>query len=63
VLADLVVPEREEDVIAPIDWIMDRPDSLNDQLEWLRDAGFEAEAAWTFKDVALIRAAHSLRSQ
>jgi tRNA (cmo5U34)-methyltransferase len=55
VLADIVVPEREEDVIAPIDWVMDLPDSLDDQLEWLRGAGFDAEAAWTLKDLAIIR--------
>ena len=55
VLADIVVPEREEDVIAPIDWVMDVPDSLDDQLEWLRDAGFDAEAAWAYKDLAVIR--------
>jgi tRNA (cmo5U34)-methyltransferase len=54
VLADIVVPERKEDVVAPIDWIMDRPDSLSDQLEWLRDAGFEANATWKFKDLAVI---------
>jgi len=56
VLADVVVPEREEDAQIPIDWVMDRPDRADDQLEWLRDAGFEAEAVWTFKDLAVIRA-------
>lgn len=61
VLADIVVPEREEDVIAPIDWIMDLPDSLNDQLGWLREAGFEAEAVWAFEDLAVIRSTRSLR--
>jgi len=57
VLADVVVPEREEDAQIPIDWVMDLPDRADDQLEWLRDAGFEAEAVWTFKDLAVIRAA------
>ncbi len=56
VLADVVVPEREEDVQIPIDWVMDLPDRADDQLEWLREAGFEAEAVWTFKDLAVIRA-------
>jgi tRNA (cmo5U34)-methyltransferase len=56
VLADLVVPEREEDVVTDIDWVMDRPDRLDDQLEWLADAGFEAEPLWTYKDLAVVRA-------
>jgi tRNA (cmo5U34)-methyltransferase len=56
VLADVVVPEREEDAQIPIDWEMDRPDRLDDQLEWLRKAGFDPEPVWTFKDLAVIRA-------
>jgi tRNA (cmo5U34)-methyltransferase len=64
VLADVVVPEREEDVQIPIDWEMDLPDRLDDQLEWLGDAGFEAAAVWTFKDLAVVRAEanHPLRA-
>jgi tRNA (cmo5U34)-methyltransferase len=56
VLADVVVPEREEDQQIEIDWVMDLPDRLDDQLEWLRTAGFDAEPVWTFKDLAVIRA-------
>jgi tRNA (cmo5U34)-methyltransferase len=56
VLADVVVPEREEDVRIHIDWVMDLPDRLDDQLEWLGEAGFDAEPVWTFKDLAVIRA-------
>jgi tRNA (cmo5U34)-methyltransferase len=56
VLADVVVPERDEDVVTPIDWVMDLPDRLDDQLEWLRDAGFDAEPLWSYKDLALVRA-------
>jgi tRNA (cmo5U34)-methyltransferase len=56
VLADVVVPEREEDMQIQIDWEMDLPDRVDDQLEWLGQAGFEAEAVWTFKDLAVIRA-------
>jgi tRNA (cmo5U34)-methyltransferase len=56
VLADVVVPEREEDQQIEIDWVMDLPDRLDDQLEWLRAAGFDAEPVWTFKDLAVIRA-------
>jgi tRNA (cmo5U34)-methyltransferase len=56
VLADVVVPEREEDVVTPIDWVMDLPDRVDDQLEWLGEAGFEAGAFWTYKDLAVLRA-------
>jgi tRNA (cmo5U34)-methyltransferase len=56
VLADVVVPEHEEDAQIEIDWEMDLPDRLDDQLAWLRDAGFDAAPVWTFKDLAVIRA-------
>src|SRR6266542_3923489 len=56
VLADVVVPEREEDVITPIDWVMDLPDRLDDQVEWLRAAGLDAEPVWSCKDLAVVRA-------
>jgi tRNA (cmo5U34)-methyltransferase len=56
VLADVVVPEREEDAQVEIDWEYDLPDRLDDQLAWLREAGFDAEPAWTLKDLAVIRA-------
>jgi tRNA (cmo5U34)-methyltransferase len=56
VLADVVVPEREEDMQIPIDWEMDLPDRLDDQLKWLGEAGFEAEPVWTFKDLAVVQA-------
>ena len=56
VLADVVVPEREEDSQIFIDWEMDLPDRLDDQLDWLRDADFDAEPVWTYKDLAVVRA-------
>ncbi len=54
VLGDVVVPEREEDMQIPIDWELDLPDRVDDQLEWMREAGLEAEPTWTFKDLAVI---------
>jgi tRNA (cmo5U34)-methyltransferase len=57
VLGDVVVPDRPDDMQIPIDWKLDLPDRVDDQLEWLEEAGFEAEAVWTFKDLAVIRAA------
>jgi tRNA (cmo5U34)-methyltransferase len=56
VLADVVVPENDEDVVTPIDWEYDLPDRVDDQLGWLRDAGLEAETVWSYKDLAVIRA-------
>jgi tRNA (cmo5U34)-methyltransferase len=61
VLADLVVPEREEDVVTPIDGVYDVPDRLDDQLAWLRAAGFAAEPVWVHKDLAVMRATRPQR--
>jgi tRNA (cmo5U34)-methyltransferase len=54
VLADVVVPENEEDVVTPIDGVYDLPDRVDDQLAWLRDAGLEAATVWSYKDLAVI---------
>jgi hypothetical protein len=35
---------------------MDKPDSVEDQLAWLRAAGFEAEASSVRVDLAVFRA-------
>jgi tRNA (cmo5U34)-methyltransferase len=56
VLADVVVPENDADVVTPIDGVYDLPDRIDDQLRWLRDAGFDAETAWSYKDLAVMRA-------
>ena len=56
VLADVVVPADEADVVTPIDGEYDTPDRLDDQLEWLRAAGLDAEAVWSYKDLAVVRA-------
>ena len=56
VLADVIVPEDDADVVTPIDGVYDKPDGLDDQLSWLRDAGFDAETVWSYKDLAVLRA-------
>jgi tRNA (cmo5U34)-methyltransferase len=61
VLADVIVPEREQDVVTPIDGVYDTPDRLDDQLAWLRDAGLDAETVWSYKDLAVVRARRPLR--
>jgi len=61
VLADVVVPERPEDVVTPIDGVIDQPDRVDDQLSWLADAGLEAETMWTQKDLAVLVATRRQR--
>ena len=56
VLADVIVPERAEDAVTPTTPGFDRPDRLDAQLDWLREAGFEAEKTWSWKDLAVVRA-------
>jgi tRNA (cmo5U34)-methyltransferase len=56
VLADVVVPEDDADVVTPIDGVYDQPDRVDDQLRWLREAGFEALLFWSYKDLAVMRA-------
>jgi tRNA (cmo5U34)-methyltransferase len=61
VLADVVAPEDEADVVTPIDGVYDRPDPVDDQLRWLRDAGLDAETVWFYKDLAVLRATRPRR--
>jgi tRNA (cmo5U34)-methyltransferase len=56
VLADVIVPEDQADAVTPCTPGFDLPDRLGDQLEWLTDAGFDAEATWVRGDLAVIRA-------
>jgi len=56
VLADVVVPENEADVVTPIDGVYDQPDRVDDQLQWLREAGLDAVTVWSYKDLAVMRA-------
>ena len=56
VLGDVVVPENPDDSQIEIDWVVDLPDRLDDQLGWLRDAGLETEPLWVYKDLAVVRA-------
>ena len=56
VLADVIVPERPEDAVAPLSPDYDLPDPLDVQLEWLAAAGFDAEPTWVRGDLAVVRA-------
>jgi len=56
VLGDVVVPAAGQKGPIHIDWVMDKPDSVEDQLGWLRAAGFDAEASSVRVDLAVFRA-------
>jgi tRNA (cmo5U34)-methyltransferase len=56
VLADVVVPEHKEDAVTPLTDGFDLPDSVEDQLEWLAEAGFEPTVTWAWKDLAVMKA-------
>ena len=53
VLGDLVVAERAEDAVIEIDWVMDVPSSVAEQIGWLEEAGFEVEATYVRPDLAV----------
>jgi tRNA (cmo5U34)-methyltransferase len=53
VLGDVVVPERPEDAAIEIDGVYDVPSSVAEQLEWLREAGFDAGASYVRPDLAV----------
>jgi tRNA (cmo5U34)-methyltransferase len=56
ILGDVVVAAEGKTGPIYIDWVMDKPDSVEDQLAWLRAAGFEAEASSVRVDLAVFRA-------
>ena len=55
VLGDVVVPDRPEDAAIVVDGVYDVPSSVADQLAWLSEAGFEAEATLIRADLAVFR--------
>jgi L-threonylcarbamoyladenylate synthase len=56
VLADVVVPERAADAVTPLTPGFDKPSSVEEQLQWLADAGFDATVVWTEADLAVLAA-------
>ena len=59
VLGDLVVAERSEDAVIEIDWVMDLPSTVSEQIEWLEEAGFAVEASYVRPDLAVFVARKS----
>jgi tRNA (cmo5U34)-methyltransferase len=54
VLADVIVPEDPADVVTPLDEGFDLPDTVADELAWLRDAGLQARVSWQSRDLAVL---------
>lgn len=54
VLADLITPVDPDDVVTPIDGVIDTPSPLADQLEWMRAAGLRPEVRWKHRDLVVI---------
>jgi tRNA (cmo5U34)-methyltransferase len=54
VLGDVVVPDDPADATTPLNPGFDLPSRVDDQVAWLRDAGFEPEVAWAEGDLAAI---------
>jgi tRNA (cmo5U34)-methyltransferase len=56
VLGDVVVPVRPEDVVIDVTDDVDVPDTLDDQLRWLGEAGFCARPTWVCRDLVVVAA-------
>ena len=59
VLGDLVVAERAEDAVIGIDWVMDLPSTVPEQIDWLEEASFQVEATYVRPDLAVLVATRS----
>jgi tRNA (cmo5U34)-methyltransferase len=59
VLGDLVVAERAEDAVIGIDWVMDLPSTVPEQVAWLEEVGFEVDASYVRPDLAVLVAKKS----
>ena len=56
VLGDVVIPLDPADAVTPVTSDHDRPSTLADQLRWLGDAGLDASAVWSERDLVVVRA-------
>jgi len=54
VLGDLVAVENPADIVTEIDGEVDTPSRADEQLAWLREAGFTAELHWRLRDLAVL---------
>ena len=56
VIGDVVIPTDPSDAMIENQPGYDFPSTVEDQLEWLTGAGFVAEAVWSCRDLAVLRA-------
>ena len=56
VLGDVIVPARPEAAETPLEPEVDFPDRLQDQLDWLEEAGLSASVFWVQGDLAVVAA-------
>jgi tRNA threonylcarbamoyl adenosine modification protein (Sua5/YciO/YrdC/YwlC family) len=54
VLGDVVVPGDPADAVISLTPGFDKPSSVDEQLQWLGDAGFDASVFWQHRDLAVI---------
>jgi L-threonylcarbamoyladenylate synthase len=54
VLGDVVVPEDPDDARIELTDGYDKPSTVAEQLEWLRDAGLDAHVSWADADLAVL---------
>jgi tRNA (cmo5U34)-methyltransferase len=59
VLADVVVPEDPSEATTGLTPGYDFPSRVDEQLGWLREAGFEAGVSWAAGDLAVLVADRS----
>ncbi|MHB8059786.1 MAG: class I SAM-dependent methyltransferase [Gaiellaceae bacterium] len=55
VLADVVVPDDPGRAVSSLDSPYDRPDRLDAQLGWIREAGLEPNVVWSSGDLVVVR--------
>ena len=56
VFGDVVIPSHAAERPTPLSRDFDLPDRVDDQLDWLADAGFKADCVWTEGDIAVLSA-------
>lgn len=54
VLGDVIVPNDGADVVTPLEPGVDLPDRLEEQLQWLSQAGLVPRVVWQHRDLAVV---------
>jgi tRNA (cmo5U34)-methyltransferase len=57
VMADVIVPDAPVAEPTPLVEPVDKPDRLDDQLAWLRDAGLAPDVRWAEQDLVVVACA------